>query len=333
MAALYRIFKDKWIAPAKETTESFRGKNIIVTGATAGIGLEAASRFAALDANKVIIAARDLQKGENIKANIEARVNRKDQLEVWQLDMNSYDSIVAFAKRAETLDHLDIAILNAGLRRTPFVKSDYGWEDDLQVNCISTILLGILLLPTLKRSKSTSGGIPVLEFTNSGLHATCAIRAEAVEADSILQAYNTPEAFAPQDQYASSKLLLMFATNKLAEVVSSGDVIVTSVCPGVVMTDLAREVKFPGVKIMLAIIGAVFFQTPAAGSRMLVSGTKQGERAHGRFWKGDQIQPIAPTISGDANKKVELRVWNEIIETLSKDVPVVQEIPKGTAKS
>ena len=180
MASLFKVFKNKWITPPREVHEDYTGRNIIVTGATSGIGREAVFKFAKLGAAKVVIAARNVKKGESIKASLEARLGRRDQLEVWELDMMSYDSVESFVRRATKLDHIDIAVLNAGVRRVRFHQSVHGWEEDLQVNTLSTTLLAILLLPKLKQSKQLTGKIPVLEFVNSGLHQNAVVAPEAV---------------------------------------------------------------------------------------------------------------------------------------------------------
>jgi NAD(P)-dependent dehydrogenase (short-subunit alcohol dehydrogenase family) len=326
MAALIRMFKNKWITPPQPVHESYEGRNIIVTGATSGIGLEAAANFVTLGASKVIIAARDMSKGEAVKADIESRTGKRGILELWELDMDSYESVVAFARRANTLDYLDIAILNAGLRRGMFVQSKHGWEADLQVNTLSTTLLAVLLLPKLKQSKQYTGKIPVLEFTNSGLHQSANIDAAALKSDSILQWYNTTERFGAGSQYKITKLFLMYAANELAGVTSSGDVIITSVCPGMVKTDLGRDVMTPVIRVILAIFAFFFMRTPKQGARTILSGTTQGERVHGRFWQHDRIQPIGASIAGAENKQIALRVWNEIVAALVRDVPSVEDV-------
>jgi NAD(P)-dependent dehydrogenase (short-subunit alcohol dehydrogenase family) len=333
MSVLFRLIRNKWISPPKDVKESYTGRNIIVTGATSGIGLEAVVKFAQQGASKVIIAARDLSRGEAVRADIASRTGKYDQLEVWELDMNSFPSVVAFAQRAQSLEHLDIAVLNAGIRRVPFVQSKHGWEEDLQVNTLSTALLGILLLPKLKDSKRFTGKIPTLEFVNSGLHQGVKIKPAAVEAKNILQTYNTQELFSPQHQYAISKLFLMFATNKLAEETSSSEVIITSICPGMVATGLARDVKFPGVTIVLAIVSFLLLKAPEAGARLITSGIAQGERIHGRFWQHDKIQPIAPSLTGEKNKEIALRVWNEIVEILEKEVPSTRDVLAGITRN
>lgn len=249
-AAMFRIFKNKWITPPKEVHEDYTGRNVIVTGASSGIGVEAVFKFAKLGAAKVIIAVRDLKRGELAKSALEARLGCRDQLEVWELDMMSYDSVEAFANRANELDHLDIAVLNAGTRRVKFIQSKHGWEEDIQVNTLSTTLLAILLLPKLKESKQHTGKIPILEFVNSGQHQNAVVAPEVRQKPSVLDHYNKKENHKEGSQYSFSKVFLMYATKKLADEISSGDVIITSVCPGWVNTDLGRDHFFPGVHIL-----------------------------------------------------------------------------------
>lgn len=321
---IVKVLKDKWVSPPKEPQESFAGRTIMVTGATSGIGLAAAAKYASLGAAKVIITARDKAKGDQVLAELEEKTGRKELFEVWELDMNSYDSIVAFAKRANGVDHLDVVVLNAGVRRSPFTLSKYGWEEDVQVNVLSTTLLGILLLPKLKQSNRGTT-IPILEFVNSGLHATAEVDDNVRNSPSILAEYSKPERFSAQKQYAHSKLLLMFATIKLAEATPSNQVIITSVCPGMVATNLGRDIKFPGISVILAIMRLLLSKTPEQGACIYVSGTAQDERRHGRFWSTDAVQPVAPNLRGEENKKLAARVWDEIVEALVKDVPVVKQ--------
>lgn len=63
------------------------------TGANIGLGKEAARHFVQLNAAKVIIACRSVEKGENAKQDIESTTGRKGVVDVWQLDLQSYDSV------------------------------------------------------------------------------------------------------------------------------------------------------------------------------------------------------------------------------------------------
>ncbi|KAF2848874.1 short-chain dehydrogenase/reductase family protein-like protein [Plenodomus tracheiphilus IPT5] len=321
MSAMLRVFKNKWITPPKAVDEDYSGRIIIVTGATSGIGVEAAFKFAALGAAKVIMTARDSQKGERVKAELTSRLGRDGQLEVWELDMMDYGSVAAFARRAEQLDHIDIVVLNAGARRRSLVRSQYGWEEDLQVNTLSTTLLAIFLLPKLRASKRQTGRTPIVEFVNSGLHQNAVVPSPVQQEASILQHYNKHENFKEGSQYKFSKVFLMYATNKLADEINSGDVIVTSICPGWVNTNLGRDRFFPGVFVLAFVFILLFMRTSSQGANTIMSVTTRGERVHGRFYQHDVVQPVPPSVAGPEMKALGLRVWEEIVEALKKDVP------------
>jgi NAD(P)-dependent dehydrogenase (short-subunit alcohol dehydrogenase family) len=325
---MYRVFKNKWITPPAPVNADYTGQNIIVTGATSGIGEEAAYKFAALGASKVFIAARDLKKGEKTKAALEGRLHGSSQLEVWELDMMSYESVVAFAQRAQSLEHLDILVLNAGTRRTTFSESSHGWEEDLQVNTLSTTLLALLLLPKLKESKQVTGRTPILEFVNSGLHQNAVVPQEIRNKPNVLEHYNQKEQFAEGNQYKFSKVFLMYATTCLADKISSGDMVITSICPGWVYTNLGRDHFFPGVYFVAYLFILIFMRSPDQGANMVLSGTRQGERVHNRFWQHDQIQPIPPSLEGDTMKEFGRRMFDEIVVALRDSGQDMQKVLK-----
>jgi NAD(P)-dependent dehydrogenase (short-subunit alcohol dehydrogenase family) len=326
MSMMTEIIKNKWGTLPKESTEVFTGRIVLVTGATSGLGYAAAAKFAKLGASKIIITARDEVKGETTRTKIETGAGQPGQFEVWQLDMNSYDSIVKFWQRVITeLDHLDVAILNAGIFNTSYRASMYGWEEDLQVNTLSTTLLAILLLPTLKDSQKYTGKTAILQFVNSGLHKTVAISAETQDKPNILAELNRPENYNSQRRYAYSKLLQRYAAMQLATTTPSNQVIITSVCPGAVVSNISRNVQFPGVKIVTTIAHALVFRTADQGANTYISGAAQNEEFHGRFWASDVIEKDAQNIVGEENQKVALRVWNEIVDELAKHVPEVKQ--------
>lgn len=313
---MYRVFKTKWINPPQRTNVNYSGRTVIVTGATSGIGEEAVYKFAALGASKVIMTARDSKKGEASKATLEARLKSKGQLEVWELDMMSYVSVNTFAERAKKLEYIDIVVLNAGAWRTTFSKSGHGWEEDLQVNTLSTTLLMLQLLPKLRESRKVSGRTSILEIVNSGLHQSAVVPPEIQTESNVLACYNQKEQFRDVRQYKFSKVFLMYATTCLADRISSEDVIITSVCPGWVYTNLGRDYYFPGVYYLMYFFIFLFMRTASQGADIVLSGTTQGEKVHGRFWRHDAIQPVPPSLKGDAMKDFRIRVFDEILAAL-----------------
>lgn len=121
LSLLYSQFFVKLPVP----THSFSGQTIIITGSNTGLGLEAAKHIVRLDAFKVILAVRNVQKGEDAKQRIEIDTGKTGVVEVWELDMAKYASVKAFAHRAaEGLERLDGMILNAGISVHDFALAE-----------------------------------------------------------------------------------------------------------------------------------------------------------------------------------------------------------------
>src|SRR5438045_5791845 len=83
----------------------FNGQTVVVTGSNTGLGLEAARHFVRLNAAKVILAVRSVEKGEAAKRDILQTTRRTvDCIEVWPLDLARYDSVKQFVARAQGLE-------------------------------------------------------------------------------------------------------------------------------------------------------------------------------------------------------------------------------------
>lgn len=302
MSGLVKLFKQKWFNYPKEPTGSFAGRTILITGANQGVGFEAAVKFAALGASKLIIGVRSIEKGIKAKASIERRTGRRDLVQVWPLDMLDYNSVRAFASRANNdLEHLDIAILNAGALFPKFETTPYGWERTLQVNTLSTILLALLLLPKLRASQ-TSTYTPTLELVSSGSHRMVKWSDADLEAPNPLEHFNDPANFSGQKQYGTSKLLLMCALPHLVKLATDPSsnkptTYVTTVCPGATQSSLGRGYMTWYLKPIAILFFTLFFRSTATGARTYVSGAQLDERGVGGFWQHDELQPYVTTSS------------------------------------
>ncbi|KAI4231256.1 MAG: hypothetical protein LQ349_005721 [Xanthoria aureola] len=154
----------------------FHSQTIIVTGSNTGLGLEAARHLARLGASKLILAVRNLDKGLAAKRSIEessgrGRGEKDDVIEVWPLDLTSYESVTQFAARALRLERLDVLLSNAGLMTKEFKMAE---EDELTVttNVTCTFLLAMLLLPKLRATAQRFNVVPRLVVVASDLHFT-----------------------------------------------------------------------------------------------------------------------------------------------------------------
>jgi NAD(P)-dependent dehydrogenase (short-subunit alcohol dehydrogenase family) len=88
--------------PIATTKAKCRGKTFIVTGANTGLGFEAARHLVRCKPNRVILAVRSLERSESAKKRIEEETRALDIIEVWELELSSFDSIRAFAQRGRS---------------------------------------------------------------------------------------------------------------------------------------------------------------------------------------------------------------------------------------
>lgn len=169
MVFLFSFLRSHWAVKLPVPTKSFAGQTIIVTGSNTGLGLEAARHFVRLDAAKVILAVRSLDKGNQAKESIEKSTGRPGIAEVWELDLASYASVKAFASRVQSLERLDVVVENAGVLTQKFVMAEDN-EITITVNVVSTFLLALLLLPKLRETSTKFDKDVVLTFTGSFVH-------------------------------------------------------------------------------------------------------------------------------------------------------------------
>jgi NAD(P)-dependent dehydrogenase (short-subunit alcohol dehydrogenase family) len=139
------------------------GKRFLVTGASAGLGLETTRALSAHGAS-VLMAVRDMEKGATARAAIVDRVPGAD-LELRQLDLASFDSIRGFGEGfLADNDTLDVFIGNAGVMACPEGRTADGWETQFGTNHLGHFLLFNLIASTLV----AAGGARVVLLSSSG---------------------------------------------------------------------------------------------------------------------------------------------------------------------
>jgi len=175
---------------------SLTGKTVLVTGSNVGIGLDSVRHFLKLEPGLVIMGVRSIDKGEAAAAVLRAEFPRsKTKITVWKLDMASLRSVQAFAARCEReLDRLHVAVLNAGLSKMKFERVEEGSQHEMtmQVNYLSTALLAILLIPTMK-STASSPEPGRLSIVNS--EAAIPIKLEMPGTGSLLDSLDQPKGY------------------------------------------------------------------------------------------------------------------------------------------
>lgn len=269
------------------------GKTAIVTGANQGIGLEIARQLLDLGLKKLVIGVRDEAKGR--AAAIELLQGRRlppGAIEVWGLDMLSYDSVVSFAHRVSQLDQLEIVVLNAGIFRLErTINKSTGHEEDVQTNYLSLVLLLILLLPVLKAKNMarSPGKITIVSSDAAGMS-----KFQEQDADPLLPALDDKAAnWEGQERYGTSKLLGQLFLAEIAKRIPPSVAVINGACPGLCRSSgLARDAQSSMIRYPLGIYFWLFGRVPSVGARVVVNAAvKQGTVSHGQVIDGGRLRP------------------------------------------
>ena len=120
---------------------SLSGKRVLVTGVSAGLGVETARALAAHGA-EVVGAARNLAKAKEATAPVRADAANGGSLALIELDLASLASVRACADALVANGKLfDLVICNAGVMATPFGKTTDGFEMQFGTNHLGHFVL------------------------------------------------------------------------------------------------------------------------------------------------------------------------------------------------
>ena len=145
---LHFIANDRMVQ--KTTDASMEGRICVLTGATSGVGYQAARRLAQGGAFLILV-CRNLEKAMGIKNELEN--NYGNQIEVLKADFSRFADVRAAAEKIlNKRPRLDVLINNAGLHNTKRILADNGMEMVFQVNHLASFLFTRLLLPKLIES-------------------------------------------------------------------------------------------------------------------------------------------------------------------------------------
>lgn len=271
------------------------GKTAIVTGSNIGLGLECARQLLDLNLGKLILAVRTPSKGEAARDDLLSSSKRKlhpDAIEVWPLDLSNRDSVVQFAKRADTLEHLNIAVMNAGLYKVEkSIDPATGFEEDVLVNFLSTALLTTLLLPVIKAKRSTSdpGRITLVSSDTAGW-----AKFHERTSEPLLAAFtDTPAKWDMQERYGTSKLLGQLFLSELSDRVDAADVTVDACNPGFCYgSGLQRDGEGTILGFVVGAITRIIGRTVPEGARSLTEAAARfGQEVHGQYVEDCEIRP------------------------------------------
>jgi retinol dehydrogenase 13 len=125
-----------------------RGKLVVITGATSGIGYETAKKYASKGADLICI-NRNEEKSDALKRELEGEYNVTCQIILADLSTMS-DTFKVAQQLLEMEKPIDILIHNAGIYLTKRQLTDDGIEKVFMVNHLSSFIINDLLKDKLK---------------------------------------------------------------------------------------------------------------------------------------------------------------------------------------
>ncbi|KAI0164089.1 NAD(P)-binding protein [Xylariaceae sp. FL1272] len=302
------------------------GQAAIITGSNVGLGLEAAKELALHNISLLILAVRDVSRGETAKgAILEIRKVTKTNIEVWPLDQDSYESMTAFGERAATLPRLDLVLLNAGLKFKDRRESKTGHEAHVAVNHLGTALLSLLLLPSLRRTtqgvrKQEGLGPSRLTFTSSSVAFW--VPGSEVQKPDLLKWLDNPVSFPEPEKgepkrYCLSKLLSVFWIRELSSLVRKDDVVINYVNPGYCMSELHRS----DLGVSHGSSASRVAWSAAQGGHQLADALVLHPDSHACYLSEMKIRPVGKFAASPAGKTVQKQLWNETMAVLRGECP------------
>jgi NAD(P)-dependent dehydrogenase (short-subunit alcohol dehydrogenase family) len=233
-----------------------RGKSVLITGATNGIGLAAAGALAARGARLAIV-ARSESRARDAVARIAAAGGTGATVDVLLADLASQASVRHLA--AEVLDRyprLDVLVNNAGAMFATRQITEDGIEATWAVNHLAPFLLTTLLLDRLRGSAPAR-----IVTTASDAHKGAHIPFDDLDARRSYRARGF-------GRYGESKLANILFTAELARRLAGTGVTATCFHPGLVASGFNRN-NGPVFSSVMTLLRP-FSRSPEKGAETLV---------------------------------------------------------------
>ncbi|KAF9878848.1 retinol dehydrogenase 12 [Colletotrichum karsti] len=303
------VYRQAVITPAEIPLEfDLSDATLIMTGASSGLGLEASRQFLERQLGRLIMGVRNTGKGEALAEGLR-REFPMAQIEVWHLEMESYESVRAFATRCgKELSRIDIVILNAGVVAPAFAKSREGHELMLQVNYLSTALQALLLLPILKekRPPGEPGRMVVVSTDTTYWHTP----EEDMVTGSLFKPADKERLWGSAKNYQLSKFLGQLFVAKLATHVNPEHVIVNMSNSG--LTTGTNIVKPAAEPFFMGMLKKTLGRSVEVGARSyLDAALVKGPESHGSFTSDGVIKPWPSVMYTSEGTGLKERVWAE----------------------
>ena len=192
-----------------------KNKNVIITGASSGLGEEIAYQFSKKGANLILLARR-IEELNRVKNKCLQYTN---SVEVCSIDLSKIEEIEKFIQKVDEIGEIDILINNAGLSEMKY--ADEFTKDEIEymfkVNTLNQIFLTTEIVKKMKRNK----------------------KGHIISVSSILGKITTPFS----SIYSATKFSLIGYYNALRMEVKDYNIKVITINPGFIATNIVEKEK------------------------------------------------------------------------------------------
>ncbi len=275
-----------------------KGKRVLITGATNGIGKQAALELARMGA-AVVIVGRDEVKTRKVSIDLKT-LSGNSNIDLAVGDLSSMDEVrrIAAEYRA-TYGRLDVLLNNAGASFSTFQSSVDGYEKTFALNHLSYYLLTNLLLDTIKLTARDHGEARIINVSSSAHTAAgpAGIRFDELRGGGKFRAFRV---------YGVSKLANVLFTYELARRLESADVAVNAVHPGLVNTGFGDNMT-GFMRYFFKMMKTVAGRSPRKGAETLVylASSPDVQGVTGKYWF-DKKTTQSSAISQDREQQKQL---------------------------
>ncbi len=269
-----------------------KGKNVIITGGNAGIGLATSIALAKQGAN-VYIVSRSKDKAEEAIKTIAVESGNKNA-KYFVANLSSQKSIRKLASEIKNeMSIVDVLINNAGGTFSDFALNEDGLEMTIATNHFAYFLLTNLLLDLIK--KSDSGRIVNVA---SGSH---------YQGKMDFESFTKKKSYFIMKAYEQSKLANVLFTNELSERLIGTNITVNSLHPGFVKTQIGNKnaTWYSGLFWSVATkLGAISVEDGAKTSVYLAS-SPQVKNVTGKYFdKCKEKEPASLALDKELGKQL-----------------------------
>jgi len=327
-----KLVRDQYWKVEPAVHVDLTGKTVVVVGANVGLGFEAAKHFASMNPRRLVLGCRSQDKGQAALRAIQATGFENAELAL--VDLSSFASVSAFGDTfIRDGSQIDIFVYNAGVVLPKYSATMDGWEETIQVNHLSAVLLTVLLFPCfLKAASSGTSPNPQVVIVSSDVHYWANWSKGELESDKILQKLSDKDHCTPQvmgGRYNLSKLLNVFFVRELTKKLPpNSPVIVTAVNPGYCKSQLRRNLSLP-LRVADKFIEALLARTAEQGSRQLLwaaVGATGDVQARGGYVNKANFQEVSDYALSDEGAVTQARIWDESVEILSRVDPKFESL-------